>query len=253
MATRKSRKVAQVNSKANVPAKDDKKPDLVFTPKFKNEAAILAECDNILKTDKALGDSLHAVIISAIAVDEACRATGGAVHTTLTKMYNKLQQSTSIDVAAVLRYLQAIYSDKLTYNKEKRILRAKDLTFRPLIANKQPNGEIVEFHYSELPFWKYHVNVTIRNEPWSFIAMIEKALKRFETPEKLATLGKKGDNAIPAQTERDVAIAIREVLGLMKPATDKPDVRKDMVKEITVLASMAKDNPQVLHDAATRH
>lgn len=248
----KSRK-AVANSKANLPAKDDKKPDLVFTPKFKDETAILAECDNILKTDKALGDSLHAVIVSAIAVDERCRATGGAVHTTLTKMYNKLNLSTSIDMAAIMRYLQAIYGDNLSYNKDKKILRAKNLTFKATISNKQPDGSFAEFHYSELPFWKLAINVAVRNEPWSFIAMVEKALARFEKPEKLATLGKKGENAIPAQTERDVAIAIREVLGLMKPATDKPDVRKDMVKEITVLASMAKDNPQVLHDAATRH
>ena len=251
---RNSKKIVTVQETKPV-AKETKDNALVFTPKYKDDKSIAAAVDKVLILDKDIGQQVHDIITSCIAHDEKTRETGGSLTTVMNGTLRKLRASTSLDINAIMRYLQAFYTDKLTWDKKENKLRAKGVKFTATIVQpvKPGSDETATLHYSELPFWKLALNQAIRNEPWSFIQQLESLLNRVDNPEMLARLGKKGENAFSAQTERDVAIAVRELFGLVKPDKDKKEVDKAKVKELTTFASIAKDNPQALHDAATRH
>lgn len=234
-----------------------KEADQIFTPRYKTEDAMLKALAGIVSAEASVRDTIQDVIVSALAHHEECKDKGGSVQTTLTKVYNQILTFKSVNQRMILNFLKAVLGPNLTYKEEKGkggMLTSKmvDKKKTKLVFNAIIKQEAGEYHYSERKFWQLDINAA-ELKPWSFIARLESLLATFENPDKQAMLGKDTKADYDYTTEADTAIAVRELLGLMKPNPDKAEIDKSAVKELTVFASKVKAQPTILHDVATRH
>lgn len=212
-----------------------------YKPTYTTLVQIDKALDAVVKSYKGFRNELHSILCSAIAHDLACREKGGSIQTVLTKVFSRIDtEMTTINSRHVLAWLRGVYGNSLKWAEHEKkkgqyqFTLGKNASVTPVIKDTDDDGETVEKHYSELPFWEYSVARADKPD-WSFAGQLERILNRAKTLEEKGSLPKE---------EIALAHMVRDTMGAIDLTPKKEgnkitgyEYKSGAVKELSAVAS----------------